>query len=124
METFTVAQAFDLIRTNEAAIVTQFQTWLTITFATIVAVFSAKELLTLKIKRLITLLYISASITIVSICVYLAESNVMSIRLLKSNGVEVASPMFAGSALLLLLILGVATTCYFIHTQFLSAKDL
>lgn len=117
METLSIAEALELIRINEAAIVTQFQTWLTITFATIVAVFAGKELLSFHIKWLITTLYLSASVTITGICVYLAESNVLHIGILKSRGVTFASPTFAGIALFVLIIVGMLTTCYFIHMQ-------
>ena len=54
MDSLTVAQTLDLIRTNEAGILTQFQTWLTISFTTIVAVFSANQLFSDKIKWLVT----------------------------------------------------------------------
>lgn len=124
MNTLTVVQILELIRINEAAIVTQFQTWLTITFATIVAVFSAKELLTFKMKWLITTLYLCASITLASIAVYLAENNVISIALLKSRGVEFASPLFAGVSLFCVVIIGMITTCYFIHSQFKASEKM
>lgn len=117
MEQLSVAQAIELIRVNEAAIITQFQTWLTITFASIVAVFAAKELFSFHIKWLITILYLCASITITGISVYLAESNVVMILALQAKGVEFASPLFAGIALFVLVSVGMMTTCYFIHTQ-------
>jgi len=115
MDTVTTAQALELVRINEAAITTQFQTWLTITFASIVAVFSGKELLSLHIKWLVTVLYMSASVTITGMCIYLAEANVLLISLLQSRDVTIASPLFASIALFVLVIMGMLTTCYFIH---------
>ena len=115
LETINLADALELIRLNEAGIVTQFQTWLTITFATIVAVFAGKSLLSFVIKWLITGLYVGASITITGMCIYLAESNAQISRLLISRNVELASPLFVGAALFLLIIVGSLTTCYFIH---------
>lgn len=117
MESLSVAQALELIRINESAIITQFQTWLTITFASIVAVFAGKELFSFHIKWLITILYLCASGTITGICVYLAESNVVMISALQAKGVKFASPLFAGIALFVLVMVGVLTTCYFIHMQ-------
>lgn len=117
MEQLSIAQALELIRVNESAIITQFQTWLTITFASIVAVFAAKELFSFHIKWLITILYLTASITITGISVYLAESNVLMIATLQAKGIEFASPLFAGVSLFVLVIVGMLTTCYFIHLQ-------
>ena len=64
MEALTVAEALELIRLNEEAMSTQFETWLTITFATIVSVFVGKHLIIGVIKWLVTLLYLLASIRI------------------------------------------------------------
>ena len=122
MEELSLVQILELIRVNEAAIVTQFQTWLTITFATIVAVFAGKELLSFHIKWLITGLYLSASITITGICIYLAESNVVFTSLLQLRNVEIASPLFASIALFVLVLVGIATTCYFIHMQSIESN--
>lgn len=122
MEELSLVQILELIRVNEAAIVTQFQTWLTITFATIVAVFAGKELLSFHIKWLITGLYLSASITITGMCIYLAESNVVFTSLLQLRNVEIASPLFASVALFVLVLVGVATTCYFIHMQSIESN--
>lgn len=124
MEELSVAQALELIRVNESAIITQFQTWLTITFASIVAVFAGKELFSFHIKWLITALYLCASITITGMSVYLAESNVAMIALLQERGIQFASPLFAGVALFVLVMVGVATTCYFIHMQSATVQDV
>lgn len=122
MEELSLAQILELIRVNEAAIVTQFQTWLTITFATIVAVFAGKELISLHIKWLITGLYLCASLTITGMSIYLAESNVVFTTLLQARDVKIASPLFASIALFTLVVIGVATTCYFIHMQSTKIK--
>lgn len=122
MEELSLVQILELIRVNEAAIVTQFQTWLTITFATIVAVFAGKELLSFHIKWLITGLYLSASTTITGMCIYLAESNVVFTSLLQLRNVEIASPLFASIALFVLVLVGIATTCYFIHMQSIESN--
>jgi hypothetical protein len=122
MDSLSLIQVLELIRVNEAAIVTQFQTWLTITFATIVAVFAGKDLLTFHIKWLVTGLYLSASITITGICIYLAESNVTYTILLEHKNIVVASPLFASIALFLLVLVGIATTCYFIHMQLIESN--
>lgn len=117
MNELSVYEALDLIRTNEAAISTQFQVWLTITFATIVAVFAGRTLLTALIKWLVTILYLLASLTILASCIYLAEGNAQITALLLSQGAPSSPPIFAGISYFVLYIAGVATTVYFIHMR-------
>ena len=117
MEAITVAEAIELIRINEAAMATQFQTWLTITFATIVAVFAGRNLLTKLMKRLVTLLYLLASLSVAAMSIYLAESNAQLTATLASRDVAVAAPVFAGIVFFVSFLAGVVTTVYFIHMQ-------
>ncbi|MCP5128924.1 MAG: hypothetical protein H6985_04980 [Pseudomonadales bacterium] len=115
MESLTVADALELIRLNEEAMSTQFETWLTITFATIVSVFVGKHLINRVIKWLVTLLYLLASLMVVAMSIYLAENNARIITDLATRGVEVSGPVFAGIVAFILFICGVGTTIYFIH---------
>ncbi len=117
MEAITVAEAIELIRINEAAMATQFQTWLTITFATIVAVFAGRNLLTKLMKRLVTLLYLLASLSVAAMSIYLAESNAQLTATLASRDVAVAAPVFAGIVFFVSFLAGVVTTVYFIHMK-------
>lgn len=115
MEALTVAEALELIRINEEAMSTQFETWLTITFATIVSVFVGKHLLNRVIRWLITLLYLLASLMVIAMALYLAESNAQLVLVLASMGAKVEGPVFAGAVALFLFSAGVGTTVYFIH---------
>ncbi len=117
MDILTVAEILELIRINEAAIATQFQTWLTITFATIVAVFAGRNLLTRVMKWLVTLLYLLASLSVVAMSIYLAEGNGQLLAALASREVDVAPPVFAGVVFFAVFVVGVGTTVYFIHMQ-------
>ncbi len=115
METLTVAEALELIKVNEAAMVTQFETWLTITFATIVSVFVGKHLLNRRMRWLVTILYLLASLMVIAMALYLAESNARIAGMLAMKNVVVSDPLFAGTVALCLFLAGVATTVYFIH---------
>ena len=115
MNELSLYEAISLIRTNEEAISTQFQVWLTITFATIVAVFAGRNLLTGLIKWLVTMLYLLASLAILASCFYLAEGNAQITALLLNRGEAVQPPVFAGITYLALYLAGVVTTTYFIH---------
>src|SRR6056297_1714974 len=96
MEELAVAEILELIRINEEAMVIQFQTWLTITFATIVAVFAGRNLLTGLMRWLVTMLYLLASLAVTALSLYLAENNALLVAILVSRDVAVAAPVFAG----------------------------
>jgi undecaprenyl pyrophosphate phosphatase UppP len=117
VEALTVGEAIELIRINEEAMATQFQTWLTITFATIVAVFAGRNLLTKLMKRLVTLLYLLASLSVAAMSIYLAESNAQLTATLASRDVAVAAPVFTGIVFFVSFLAGVGTTVYFIHMK-------
>ncbi len=117
MEALSVAETIELIRINEEAMATQFQTWLTITFATIVAVFAGRNLLTKLMKWLVTLLYLLASLSVTAMSIYLAENNAQLTAILASREVTMAAPIFAGIVFFALFLAGVGTTVYFIHMR-------
>ncbi|GGW74923.1 hypothetical protein [Alteromonas halophila] len=117
MNTLTIAELLELIRVNEEAMVTQFETWLTITFATIVAMFAGSNLLTRLMRWLVTLLYLLASLSVMALSIYFAESNAQLTQQLESRGVTVVAPVFAASVFFVLFIAGVLTTVYFIHMK-------
>ena len=118
MEALSISEALELIRINEEAMSMQFQTWLTITFATIVAVFVGKHLLNSLMKWLVTILYLLASLAVIAMAIYLAESNARLVLMLAERGVAVSGPVFAGIVVLILFLAGVGTTVYFIHSDF------
>ncbi|MEJ8569393.1 hypothetical protein [Elongatibacter sediminis] len=117
MDALTIAEALELIRVNEEAMVTQFETWLTITFATIVAVFVGRNLLSRLMRWLVTILYLLASLSVIAMSIYFAESNAQLTLLLESRGVTVVAPVFAALVFFLLFVAGVSTTVYFIHMK-------
>ncbi|MEQ8835512.1 hypothetical protein [Haliea sp.] len=117
MDALTIAEILELIRVNEEAMVTQFETWLTITFATIVAVFAGRNLLTRLMRWLVTLLYLLASLSVTAMSIYFAESNALLTLLLESRGVTVVAPVFAALVFFVLFLAGVLTTVYFIHMK-------
>ena len=115
MEALSIAEAMELVRINEEAMVVQFQTWLTITFDSIVAIFAGRHLLNKLMRWLVTLLYLLASLSVVAMSIYLAESNARLIAELASRSVHVSTPIFAAVVLFVLFLCGVGTTVYFIH---------
>lgn len=115
MDALTLAEALELIRINEEAMYTQFETWLTITFASIVSVFAGTHLLNQMMRWLATVLYLLASLMVIAVSPYMAGSNAQIVTMLATRGVTVAGPIFAGAVALSLFLVGVGTTVYFIH---------
>ncbi len=66
MQQPTIAEIRELILLSEASIDYQIQFWLTVTFATIVASFAARNLLAPKLRALITSLYLTATFVFAS----------------------------------------------------------
>ncbi len=123
MEALSLSEAPELIRINEEAMSMQFQTWLTITFATIVAAFVGRHLLNRLMKWLVTALYLLSSLAVLAMAIYLAESNARLVLILTERDVAVSEPVFAGVVMLLLFLAGVGTTVYFIHADFNRQND-
>ena len=117
MESMTVAEAIELIRMNEAAMATQFQAWISITFATIVAVFVARNVLNKIMKWLITALYLLSCVASSAMWQHYFESNLRLTEVLIANGVEQneSALVVAGASAMTMYFLGIATTLYFIH---------
>ena len=93
----------------------QFQNWLTITFATIVASFAARNKLSKKMKYLVTALYVLASLTCGSAYYYVVQENFELTILLVELGREESGPIMAGIFRTFLFVLGIVTTIFFIH---------
>ena len=117
MDQLSVYDILSLIRTNEEAVSTQFQVWLTITFSTIVAVFAGRDILTQLIRGLVSLLYCLASLATLASGIYLAENTAKLSVELSTRGVSYAPPVFASVSYLLLFFAGLITTVYFIQLK-------
>ena len=123
MDELTIFELIELIRMNEEAMATQFQVWLSITFATIVAVFAGRELLNKPIKWLVTMLYLLASLATTASSIYLAEGNAKLAVILTERGAHFSAPVFAGATFFILFLAGVCTTVYFIQMDTKARKE-
>ena len=115
MDTVSITELIEFLRMNEAMQWDTFQVWFTVTFATIVASFVGRNELSSTLRKIITGLYLLATITIFSFVLYLAAHNRQIELELLSRGVELPAPLVAAIAQLLLVLAGVSTTIYFIH---------
>ena len=123
METLTTFEALELIRLNESAMRELFEYWLSITFATIVAAFAGREQLTRVMRVLGAVLYILASVTLVSSWVVYGGSNIELAELLSNRGAPQEVPLISGIGYVVLVLLGIGTTLYFIFSNWSSGGD-
>jgi hypothetical protein len=115
MESLTLIEILGLLNNNLERMNDQFENWLTITFATIVAAFAARNRLTKQMKYLVTGLYLLATFTCASTYYAFVMSNIGFSDLAMNLGREPSVPWVAGAARISLVVLGVITTIYFIH---------
>ncbi len=115
MDTVSITELIGFLRMNEAMQWDTFQIWFTVTVATIVVSFVGRNELSSTLRKIITGLYLLATITIFSFVLYLAAHNRQIELELLSRGVELPRPLVAAIAQILLVLAGVSTTIYFIH---------
>ena len=107
-------ELFELLRLNEEAMGVQFQIWISVTFATIVAAHAGRDSLSRPMKWIVGLLYLLATVTLGSMWYYYAENNFQLAHLLVSRGVDPIIPTITGPARMALVTCGVLTTLVFI----------
>ena len=115
MEQLSAADLLELILLGEASIDVQFQLWLTSTFATIVASFAGRHLLTTKMRWVVTVLYLLATFVFASRWYYDAW-NITSYReMLTQVGFDNATPVATVASRVVLMLCGTLATVYFLH---------
>ncbi len=115
MDNPTTAELLELILLSESSIDAQSQFWLTVTFATIVASFSARNILSNKLRALVSLLYLTATVVFASRWYYDAADILIYQAMLFELGYENGSPTVTAISRVVLWLLGVASTLYFIY---------
>ena len=117
MEQPTIAELLELIMMSESSIDTQFQSWLTITFATIVASFVARNVLTPKIRMITSSLYLVATFVLASRWYYDGQDIVVYIEMLATLDFTSPPPIAASLSRMLLMVLGTFATLYFVYEK-------
>lgn len=115
MDNPTIAELLELILLSESSIDAQSQFWLTVTFATIVASFSARNILSDKLRALISLLYLTSTVVFASRWYYDAADILIYQAMLLELGYENASPTVTAISRVVLMLIGTAATMYFIY---------
>jgi hypothetical protein len=111
----STGEILQLMIEHEQFIDSQVEFWLTVTFATIVASFVGKSVLTKTMRRIATVLYLVASAVFVSRMLYEAQDLIGYIDMLEPRGVLINPPYLTAIARYILIILGVSATVYFVN---------
>ena len=88
MNEISIAELIELLQNESASIDTQFQLWITITTAVVIASFAARDTLTLWMKTFIAVIYLLASSIIALRYANDASQFLLLFNELKSRGVD------------------------------------
>ena len=119
MDQFSPAELAELFFNRESVIDTQFQYWITITFAVIVANFVAGKRLSLRSRYVVSLLYALAVAVLVSRWSYVADDALQFRQQLEQMGVVLNFPLFTVISRVALVAFGTAATLIFLLSNWL-----
>ncbi len=111
----TFAELRELVSLSEASIDSQFQFWLTVTFAIIVASFAARHLLSGKLRHVITFLYLLSTFVFASRWYYDYLDLVQYGEMLEALGFDVLIPFPTAISRILLMAIGTLVGIYFVY---------
>ena len=111
------AALLELIILSEAAVDYQVEFWLSVSFATVVASFAARHLLTRRMRWLISGLYLIATFVFVTRWQTSAFDALAYVDALKSHGIELPVGYLSGFGRMALFATGTLATIYFLHAE-------
>ncbi len=117
MEQLSNAELAELFLIMESAIYTQFEYWLTITFAVVVAAFVAGKRLNRNLRFALALLYALACVVLSSRWLYSALDATDFRAALLASGVELHIPWVTIISRILLFVLGTLAALYFLLSE-------
>ena len=115
MENLKPADLLELILLSEASIDYQVEFWLTVSFAAVVACFAAGDLLTKKMRWLISFLYLIATVVFASRWYYNAVEVLAYVEALKAQGVDIPVGYVSGVSRMVLFGCGTLATIFFLN---------
>lgn len=119
MDQFSPAELAELFFIRESAIDAQFQFWISITFAVIVANFAASKRLSSRARVVIALLYTLAVVVLVSRMYYVAIQLIQFREQLEAIGVVINFPTVTVYSRGVLVALGTSASIVFLLTNWL-----
>jgi ABC-type transport system involved in cytochrome c biogenesis permease subunit len=122
MDQFSPAELVELFYIRESVIDTQFQYWITITFAVIVAAFVAKKHLSKRLRSVVALLYLLATVVLISRWYYAAMDVGQLLGQLQELGVSTNLPWVTIISRVLLVALGTSAALIFLLSEKLRGE--
>jgi hypothetical protein len=114
MDQIPTSDLLNLLLTQRASIDLQFQFWLSITFAVIVAGFVAGRRLDLKLRFLAAVLYVLATAHLAARWMYDGSVGERWVNVLVSRGVDIGIPWFAAYLRMAVMLLGTVSALVFL----------
>ena len=115
MDSISTAELLELVLIGEQFIDAQLEFWITATFATIVASFVGQEYFTLRIKLIVSAMYVLATAVFVSRWMYEAQDLIVYFQEILSRGVILEAPKWTVRLRMLLVLFGSFATLYFVN---------
>jgi hypothetical protein len=117
MDQFSPAELLELLYMRESVIDTQFQYWITITFAVIVASFVAKGYLSNRLRSVVTLLYLLATVVLISRWYYVALDVIGLAAQLQELGAPPNTPYLTMISRVVLVTFGTSAAVIFLFSK-------
>ena len=122
MDQISAAELVELFYIRESVIDVQFQYWLTITFAVIVASFVAKGHLNKTLRSAVALLYLLATVVLISRWYYVAMDVAQLFGQLQELGVSTDIPWVTIISRVFLVALGTSAALIFLLSEKLPGE--
>jgi ABC-type transport system involved in cytochrome c biogenesis permease subunit len=123
MDQFSPAELLELLYIRESVIDTQFQYWITITFAVIAAGFVAGKRLNKRLRRVVASLYLLATVVLVSRWYYAGVVDVAQLSgQLQELGVSFNIPWVTIIARVVLIAFGTSAALIFLLSEKLCGE--
>jgi hypothetical protein len=123
MESITSAELIELVLLQREAFDTQFQFWITATFAVIVASFAAGRRLSAKYRWVVALLYMLTTFMIFARWVHDAREMGLLLSEIQQRGIPYTGPRVFAATKAVLMIFGTVTALVFLRQDSKSDRD-
>ena len=123
MESIASADLIELILLQRGSFDTQFQFWITTTFAVIVASFAAGSRLSGRYRLVVAALYILSTFMLFARWAYDGREMLLLVTEVQSRGIDFRPPIVFALAKLVLIVFGTVTTLTFLYHDAKSDRE-
>ena len=123
MNDVSTSDLLNLVMTQRGNIDLQFQFWLTITFAVIIAAYSAGDRLDRRLRVMAAALYLLATVHLATRWIYDGSVGSRWVNVLHARGIDFDIPWFAVYTRMALMVLGTTAAVVFLVWRPWRRKD-